>query len=684
MASMIDSLKGAVGKVSKKEKEEGILNARLDRYRQTATSARKEYDWKWFQYDLFVNGNHNAHYDKSTQQIIPASKAETTTLLTINKTYSTLRGVRSFVLQHRPKAEVTPYNMTPENVDQAVELNQLLDYIHDRLGFKQKLRASMLHALKYSVGFWQVMWDEEEQEVRVEVVDPYDLYWDPSARVPKEARFVILSVRRSIEDLKEDPMYAEAPWSEIQADGKLSSSSFKSRLMQFERGSQQGQDENEGTVIVDEYWYKESYSEKQEDGTSKNGHKIMLCTRIGDTMIRKPFDTGLRRFPFFKLSSDIEPLSLYGTGWVKNLMPVNKALNILESSALKYNIVVNKAQLMAPKGAGIRYLTNQHGDVVEYKKGFEPKERPIPVLSAIISQQIVNMNRYIEDIGSLHDASMGRQSSSDQSGRSIEALQEGDSNNLSELTENTEEFMEDVYEYILELMSQKYQYIRNVATTSNTGERLFMKFLGEDASQGMEQEGMEVPPGVTTVPSKNIVDVKIASYLAYSSEGRRQAMKDLVGFPQMANLPPDVILQTYQIGPIADIVKKIREEQAKQAQMEAQMAQQQAEAQGQVQMKQNEQQAQIQASQADAEAQRAEAQTRKGEAGMQEAIAFIRAILNGEMPELPKQIGADFIKYLDHFMESPEAQENGTLLSVLQQARDQAQLRSRENPATVN
>jgi hypothetical protein len=551
MANMIDQAIKAVKGRNKKEESEGILNAKLDRYRQVAMNSRREEDWKWFNYDLFVSGNHNAKYDKSTQQIVPASKSETTTLLTVNKTYSTLRGVRSFVLKYRPKAEVTPYDMSEDNVDQAVQLTQLLDYMHDRLGFKQKLRASMLHALKYSVGFWQVMWDEDAEdgkgEVRVDVVDPYDLYWDPAARVPKEARYVILSVRRSLDDLKEDPMYKDAAWEEIAPDGKLASSSFKSRLMQFERGQQQGQDDKEGTVIVDEYWYKEKNDKPNEDGTM-NPHKIMLCTRIGDTVIRKPFDTGLTRFPFFRLCSDIEPLNMYGTGWVKHLMPLNKALNVLESSVLNYNIVVNKAQLIADKGAGVRYLTNRHGDVIEKKKGFDLTPRPIPPLSNVVETQIVNMNRYIEDIGCLHDASLGRQSSSDQSGRSIEALQEGDSNNLSELTENTEEFMEDVYEYVLQLMAQKYQFIRNVTSTSSTGERQFMSFIGEDAAPEMA-EGMEP----TKISKKNIVDVKIASYLAYSAQGRREAMKDLVSFPQMQDLPPDIILQAYQIGPIADV-----------------------------------------------------------------------------------------------------------------------------------
>jgi regulator of protease activity HflC (stomatin/prohibitin superfamily) len=112
--------------------------------------------------------------------------------------------------------------------------------------------------------------------------------------------------------------------------------------------------------------------------------------------------------------------------------------------------------------------------------------------------------------------------------------------------------------------------------------------------------------------------------------------------------------------------------------------QQQSDMQAQAQSQQAQQSAQIQSQQAQEEATRQQQAAQAGQAGMPEAIAFIRAILSGQMPELPKSIGPDFIKYLDHFMQSPEAKANGTLLSVLQQFRDQAQLRSPENPATVN
>lgn len=640
-----------------------VLEARLDRWWERASGARKQLDFQWFKYDLWVSGNHYAQYDKGTQQIITSPKMGGRNQIVVNKIYSTLRGVRSWTLQNQPKADITPYNLTEESIPTVAKLNQYTMYLHDRLRLRVKLRSSLWHALKYSVGYWQVLWNEEKQEIEVNVIDPYDLYWDDTARTEEEARFVILSVRRSIDDLKDDPKYKGVNWSEIGTDDKLSSSPFKERMIQYERGSSTSKgDKKDGTVLVKEFWYKETVEEEvtdEESGEKKKVRKpkIMLCTMASGQVIRKPVDTGLDRFPFFVLHSDVEPLSIYGNGWVKNLIPLNRLLNRLESSSAEYNDIVNKMRLHVEKGAGLRNMTNEHGTFVETKKGFMPTFMPVPALSAQLQQQIANVNRYIEDIGSLHDASLGRVPSGVKSGVGIEALQEGDSNNLSELTENIELFLEQVYEYIMYLASQKYQFAKKIVTTTTTGEKQMMTVIGEGANPALLEEGTLV------IPEKLIVDVKITSWLAYTQEGRRMAVKDLVSL--IPDLPPEFILEAYQTGNIADIVRKIGEQQKKKAEAEANQAKTQAEAQSEVQLKTQQRQGQIQQQQ----------QLNTG-AGKEAAIALIREIVEGSQPQLPPAVTPEFVAYIDDFINQSQAEGalEGELLSILTQYRDEAMM----------
>lgn len=650
------------------------MSEKLDQWWESSSNGRKEVDWKWFNYDLWVSGNHYAKWDKGTQQILSVPKKDGKPKVVINKIYTTLRGVRSFVLQNKPKAEVTPYNLDPQNLEQVVTLNQYCDYLHDKLQLRTKLRATMWHALKYSVGFWQVLYDDEENdgegEIVVNVVDPYDLYWDPLARFPSEARFVVLAISRPIEVLKEDPKYKDADWSKVQSDKQMAASTLKARTLQHEKGNYQTSDKDDGTVIVKEFWYTKRVQIEETDQTgqkiTRTQKKVYICTKAGGQIIRPEEETDLTRLPFFRLPSDIEPMQMYGTGWVKHMISPNRELNRTESSIAEYNTVVNKARVLAEKGHGIRVMTNQHGEIVEHKRNIKVTPFQTPQLGVEAENATIRYNRYLEDTGALHDASMGRQSSADQSGRSIEALQEGDSNNLSELLENTEEFLEEVFEYILSLASQKYQFARSVVTTTRTGEKEFVKIIGEGAQPELQQV-----QGATIIPKKNIVDVKIGSMLAYTSEGRRMAVKDLATI--LPNLPPEVILEAYAVGNIADIIMKMQKQAEAQRQAEAAAAAQQAQVQATTQLATQQTQTQL-------DEERAE----KGKAGETEAIAFIRSVINGQKPPMPKNVGASFINYLDHFMSSEEGQAaGGAILSVLQTLRDQAMLQMKDNVDNV-
>lgn len=610
------------------------MKAARDREWHEAQGARKELDWKWFMYDLWVLGNHYARWDKNTQQIITTIKDRGKPKVVINKVYTTLRSVRNFVLRNRPRAEVTPEGLNEENVEESNKLNRFLDFIHDKLRLRTKLKGTVWHALKYSVGWWQVLWSEDaddgQGEIAVNVVDPYDLYWDPVARDPLEARYAILAVRKNIEDLKNDPKYKIK---DMKGDNQLAASSLKSRIMQAERGAEiAGSDKSSSTIIVREHWYWEIPEGKAKEGEKKE-RKLMLCTIAGDEIIREPEDTGLNRMPFFKLPSDVEPLSMYGQGWVKNLIPPNRLLNRLESQIAEYNDLMNRGKWVMDKGAGVRVITNENGQIIEKKRGYEVKQENIIPLSAVIVQQIENCNRYIEDIGGAHDASLGRIPTGAKSGKSIEALQTGDSNNMSEIVENIEEFLEDVYEYILYIASQKYQFARRIVPTTETGERMFVDIVGETAEEDVK------PENALVIKGKNIVDVKITSWLAQTGEARREALKELY---EMKAIDAGTLLEGYNIGAVSKILQKAKEERLEQAAEEIEIN------------KQNQ-----------------PVQPMGKESGKLEAIAAIRTMLMGGKPVPPQTPSQEYIDYFDMFLGSPDAQGiDPKVLGAIQKFRD--------------
>lgn len=618
--------------MAKEKQTDEILLAKLDRMWNEASEARKQQDWKWYMYGMWVRGYHYARYDQRTRQIVGKPASDGRPQITINKIYPTLRAVRNYALRNQPKAQVTPEKLSMDNLDQALKATKFLDFIHETKKLRPKLKGTVFQALETSLSWWQIIWNGKE--IDINPVDCFDFYYDPKAKTNTEMRYGILAVSRRIKDLMEDDKYDKNALKDIKPDNKQSASSYKELLLQYDQQGQQtgNTNNNDGTVIVKEHWYRE-------------GEATYVCAVAGGRLIRKPELVDTPIIPFFKLASDLMPFSMTGEGWVKGMIDPQKMINSAASSLAEYNLVMNKVKIVVDKGAGVRSWNNQHGQFIEKKKGYEATTQSVAPMNNAIFQQLEYSTRFIEDIGAMHDAMMGRVPAGAKSGRAIESLQIGDSNNMSELVENIEDFLEDVYEYVLFLASKKYQDMKDVVVMDYTGQREFLKVIGTESPVAQEMvSGGNVPDDVLIVSPKNMVDVKISSYLSFTPEGKRESVKELMGL--LPDLPEDVVLDAFGVGNIAEVVKKIKE---KREEEKTQALEQEAMA--------SEQQQEIQ----------------NPSSNGQEAIAAIRTIIQGGTPQVPNKPGQDYVQVIDQFLE--REQQMGELepgiLQAIQTFRDQ-------------
>lgn len=604
-------------------KEEKLM-VKLDKMWQEASESRKKWDYKWFVYGMWVRGYHYARYDKKARMVVGTPPNDGRPQVSINRIYPTLKAVRNYALRNQPKAQVVPDDLTEDSLTQVNKLTKFLDYIHETQKLRPKLKSSTFQALETSVSWWQVIWGGDD--VVVNPVDCFDYYPDPKNYDHHQSRYGILAVSRTIDSLLEDDKYIKKEVQDIKPDNRRSSSSYKELLLNYDSNQQIN---NDGTVIVKEYWYKE-------DG------KIYVCAEAGGKLIRKPEEVDTPIIPFFKLSADIMPFSMYGEGWVKNMIDPQKLLNSAVSSVAEYNVLMNKVKVVTDKGAGVRIFNNQHGQIIEKKRGYEMTTQGVAPMNQAVFEQIQFATKFIEDIGSIHDAMMGRVPTGARSGKAIESLQMGDSNNMSELVENIEDFLEDVYEYVLWLTSKKYQDVRSIVIKDYASGPEMIKVLGADSP--VAQAMTEVPDDTIIVSDKNIVDVKISSYLSFTPEAKRESVKELATL--VPDLPPDVILDAYGVGNIADVVQKIKEKQAEDLQ------------------KQYDQQASLMDKQD---------QINNPESSGQEAFAAIRTLIEGGTPQVPTRPGQDYIAVFDNFLqkESELGELDPQVIQAIQTFRDQ-------------
>jgi len=616
------------------KKKDKITKTTLDRYWTIAQGSRSDVDWKWFIYDLWVAGKHYARWDKDTEQIITTDQGSGDTKISINFVNSILRSVSNFISNSKPKAEVTPDDFTEDNVEDAVDATKYLDYLHDKLRLAIKMRGTIWNAMKYSVGFWQILWNEEDQEIEVNQIDPYDLYWDPDAREPREAKYAILAVKRKIENLLNDEKYDKAKVEKLKADNKKAASGLKERLLTMDKkGSDYNENDKEnGTVIVKEYWYKEY------DKESKS-YKVYVSATAGGEMIRKPELVDYTTIiPFFRMKSDSEPLTMYSGGWVRDMIPMNKQINRIQSQLAEYNDLMNKGKWISDKNAGVRVINNENGQIIEKKRGFEVSHVPIAPLTNAIYQQERTMKGYLEEIGAAQDALQGRIPVGAKSGVAIQSLQRGNANSLSGLQMNLEDFLDECYEFMLHIASQKYQFARTISPIQYTGTREFVKIIGSDAEN--------IPEDATVIQNKNVVRVKISSWNTMLPGERKAAILEMAAV--IPDLPEDVILQAFEIGNISDIVDKIKANRERRIDEEGQQMQQQAQATATAQGK---------------------APTEG--AGAQAAIGAIRSIMQGQAPQVQPPVSQEFLAYMDSFIQGEGQNLDPTILQAIQEFRDQ-------------
>ncbi len=619
-------------KIKEEEKKEDQTDAALvSKLNQTFESykkGREKNEWEWFIQTLWYMGYQNAKYDKKTKQIVNVNASDK---VTVNKIWANIRGVRNYLTRNKPKWDVTPYNQSQDEgayKDDTLKSNKYVDYLYEHEELRPKLKQVIADALVTSRGYMQVLWNSDAEdgdgEIDFSVVDPFDLYKSSRCTRLANANHLILAVRRSLEEMEASGIYDKEKIALLKTHltTKTSENAYKEQLLSIRGDSTTSGDEG---ILLQEHWFYE-YKEADEGGRKKKVVKIV--TLVDDIIIRNE-ETDFKKLPFYELSSDVQSREPYGFGWVKFLIPIQKEINKLLQSMADYNSIVNKARLIVERGANIKSVTNEHGEMIFVDPGSNVRPLNNPTLEQTVFQEYQLLGLLFEDIGAMNEATRGRLPSAGISGKALEILQVGDANSMSELVENLEDFLKDLGEAALELASQKYSFARTILPKGASGTREFLKVIGASASQanGIADEKTIV------IPEKNLVDVKIGSYLADSNEARREILKELFN---LQAIDQETLLKGYEVSNVAEIIAKTKA--AKQ---------------------------EVAAQEAEAEAMKQQATTPQvKEEGVRAAIAAIKAVVSGQTPVMPTKPSQQYIDYLSNWLKS----ESGNLDQATRQS----------------
>lgn len=534
-----------------------------------AADSRRRYDYEWMVRDLFRRGYMFSRYQPTTQTIMLASRQ--TARIPINITNAQMMSIASQVTSFRPKFECMPRNTTTVSQVQARYSGKILDYYHEHLHMKKKIKETVIEGLMFSVGGpWIIAYDEEKKEVVIYKADPFDFYFDSLAVDPDEAEFQILAHRTPLGSIVYNEDYDPLARAEIRGgESRLATSEYKQFMLQALKYVTQYNTAESPAVILFEGFFR-----IREDGKKPYLRKVVWTDQNSIPLLWEDYDGESYDRKGHKLEhnneydtilyqADLNPNEVYGEGWMKHVMPLNRVLNSLESSTFDYNYKVAKGRIVVDKDSGVRAIHNQHGEIISKKRGSEVRAMDMPALPSAVGQQIERVYQYQEDISGVHSASLGRMPPGSRSGQMLTEMKQADSTNQDLFVDNLEDFLTLVGQKILKKIAKHYDSVHILEDLGYKGEEAkYFAVAGKNwkskkadkEEQGKFRIGADVVD-ITQIGEDNNVRVTIGSWLGYTKEA---LIEKVIKMFQLGLIDQGTALRAIEFGEVDKIVQQTR------------------------------------------------------------------------------------------------------------------------------
>lgn len=520
-------------------------------------TAREKRDMEWYLNHMFNEGQHYLTYNtvtKSLESNPPRKKGEVR--MVVNKVRSSKRAIQNYVTASKPKWETIPGDIDPDTIYNARVSGKFLDYIYRTLHLEQMVTGVVDTGLDKSISFAEIDWDEKaakgEGQIRVRLHDPWYVWFDKMAYLYNgkvRGMFMAKTVNKPLDIIMSDKRYNEKNRKKVKADDTLAVSNMHAKIIRKEQGP------DEQTIkraIVKEFFLWD------EEGNDKGGN-IQLFTYAGGQVLR---DEPLKddEYPLIPYQISMNPLKLYQRAWLSDAIPLNKALDRTISQKIMYVNQALRYAIIAEKGHGAQVVSNDMGEILEISKGRTFQQMQVNPLPTGFDAVNVELNQYIEDIMGAHDAALGRLPAGARSGKTLEALQAADSNNLSGLTQSLESFLSVVGERILKIAEEKYVASRIIKLTEPEDGQEYVRVGGKSAPER---------DGLIKLTGDNEVIVKIGSWLGYTKEAQTE---NLMKLSELGVIPREEILRQLEFPNIEELSRKAQEQSLEKDRMQMAIA----------------------------------------------------------------------------------------------------------------
>lgn len=531
------------------------LQEKLDSLAKNRT--HMEAQWKLNM--AFYKGKQYTYYNKSLKRLesLPVEDGEKPRYrvrIVNNQIAPGSHALLAKLTKTKPVTHATALSGSDADIKAAQLADRLLEHWWDEFSLDDKLSEALLWSIITGQGYWKITWDEhagssmrflldpqgqpitdialadlfrnelqqqgiQPQEkvvymgdIKVEVLSPFDVYLDDTAKVFDEAKFVICKHYMTPEEIKErwgldvDPDSVSTSPDNWQAGtgtlGIMSEASMKA-------------------VNIGYFLPQPSIP---------NGRYVTWVDEkiVEDTHWPYPFD----KLPLVKFPGIRVPGQVYDMGDVDGAIPIQKDLNKTLSQVVEYKNLTLKPRVWAPTGSlqGVR-LTSEPGAVYEYNVigDHRPEIEKLPSLPPYVFEHLASLKEDIQQAFGIVKIAEGTPPPNVEAGIAIDLLQEMATDRLAPRILLLERALARSGDLMVSLAQEYYQEPRLVKLYGPGGASKSKRFTQADLQGGVN------------------INVETGSALPRTRAGRQQRIMDYV---DRGLIRPD---QAYKYLDIADL-----------------------------------------------------------------------------------------------------------------------------------
>lgn len=423
---------------------------------------------------------------------------------TANKIQPIVRTEFSKLVKQKPICNVAAASSDDEDIQAAHIADKICEAMQFQLDLPQIDEELIMEGLCCSIGYVKPYWNSNkgvdlggvnEGDVDIDVINCFELKYDPTARKWKDVQWCIQEKIRTIDYVKD--VYDKV----VSAEGGLTSANiFDSKIQNINNMGSVKYKAAENSVIVYEYWEKPSTKYPQGRRlTTANG--VLLFYREDISPAERPEeDTSERELPYFPFTHINVPGRIAGQSIIENLIPVQRERNKSRSQIIKNkNFMANPAWIVQ-EGSLVNEIEGDAGEIIEYCEGMNQPTLSQPAsMGADVYKNIEQCDEELFFISGQGEASHGMlPSGKNLSGIGLSVLQEQDDSKLSPTTMSYERCKAKYMSYILKMIKLNYDMERTVQFVGLDNQAEAITFKGSD----LTSTNVRVIPGSALPQSK--------------------------------------------------------------------------------------------------------------------------------------------------------------------------------------